>query len=459
MKQTLVLLIILFISNGLLALESDENHTNQALMKLLEELQENGTITKSVYEAILQVAKPKVSVEKTKENIIANQIEIKKLVKKEVDKATKDQVKIQVKDKLQITSNDGAFKMRIGGRLQTDSAFYDEDRLTHKNGTSLRRARIFIQGTLHHFWNYKLQYDFVRTGRDGIADAYIQYIGLPWAITIGHFKQPFSLQGTTSSKYITFMERALPHAFSPGRAIGISAKKSGYNWALNIGLFGEEGLNRANNNEDGGYAFVGRGTYAPILSDSEHLHLGFSASYRSIENANTISFNQRPESHITNRREINTGLINAKTNLSLVAEGAYTYKRASIQGEYYFTNIERDDDSNLDFSGYYVETSLFLTENMRNYSPKKGAYGKIKTSPVGSGSIGAWQIVARFSSVDLIDSDIVGGEAKNFSLGLNWYATNNIRISANYINVLDVKDGVSDGDNPKIFQLRAQAEF
>ena len=73
--------------------------------------------------------------------------------------------------------------------------------------------------------------------------------------------------------------------------------------------------------------------------------------------------------------------------------------------------------------------------------------------------VGAWQVAVRFSSVDLNDGDISGGDAENISLGLNWYATNNIRMSANYVNVLDVNGGTADGDEPEAFQMRAQVEF
>lgn len=137
-------------------------------------------------------------------------------------------------------------------------------------------------------------------------------------------------------------------------------------------------------------------------------------------------------------REVNTGSINADSNLRTVVEGAYTYGPFSLQSEYYYVDIDRDSAtlSDPDFSGYYVEGSWFLTDDMRNYSGSKGAYGKIKPgSIVGKGGIGAWQLAMRFSSVDLNDEDIFGGDAQNFSPGLNGYATNNIRMSANYIKV------------------------
>ena len=78
---------------------------------------------------------------------------------------------------------------------------------------------------------------------------------------------------------------------------------------------------------------------------------------------------------------------------------------------------------------------------------------------VGQGGFGAWQLAFRYSSLDLNDADINGGEADSFTLGLNWFATPNLRFSANYVNVLDMKGGPGSGDEPDVFQLRAQLEF
>ena len=78
---------------------------------------------------------------------------------------------------------------------------------------------------------------------------------------------------------------------------------------------------------------------------------------------------------------------------------------------------------------------------------------------VGKGGIGAWQFALRFSSLDLTDEDITGGKEENFTVGLNWYATPNIRFIANYVSVLDVDGGPEDGDEPESFQIRTQVEF
>jgi phosphate-selective porin OprO/OprP len=65
----------------------------------------------------------------------------------------------------------------------------------------------------------------------------------------------------------------------------------------------------------------------------------------------------------------------------------------------------------------------------------------------------------RYSTVDLTDADIDGGEAYAVTLGLNWYATPTLRFSANYVDVLEVDGGSHDDEEPSVFQLRSQWAF
>ena len=136
------------------------------------------------------------------------------------------------KDGLRVERKDGKIKTRWGSRIMLDwanisaeEAFEDaleaegESGPLEGTGVEFRRLRFFTSGTLYETMGYKLQVDL--TGQDvDLKDAYIDFLKVPYVannvLRIGHNKEPISLEELTSSKYITFMERALPTlAFAP----------------------------------------------------------------------------------------------------------------------------------------------------------------------------------------------------------------------------------------------------
>jgi len=86
------------------------------------------------------------------------------------------------------------------------------------------------------------------------------------------------------------------------------------------------------------------------------------------------------------------------------------------------------------------------------------------------GGIGAWEIAARYSTLNLTDSGVRGGGEKDITVGLNWYATSNVRFMLNYIKVNTDNDANGTApllpgetthghDDPSIVQARAQVDF
>lgn len=450
---TAICLLILSISHSAYA-------GNQALMELIKALHENGTIDAKTYQLVKQAAVTEDKQSVTTTSQIKQEVE--QVVVEKVSEATRNNVKINTKGKFSVASNDGDFEFRLGGRILLDAATYSEDQLRHNDGTELRRVRLFAQGKMWNDWKYKLQYDFTGGGINGIQDAYIDYTGYkPVSIKVGHFKEPFSLQNMTSSKYVPFTERATISAFAPGRNIGVQLATRGDNWTLAGGLFGQ-GRDGADSDNDEGYGLAARGTYAPMIGDSTLLHLGAAVSYRNTGSVDSVRFRERPESHVSDRRLVDTGDIDADSFTRFGFESALIHGPFSLEAEYNHLSLDRALTGNpdLDFSGYYVQGTWLITGERASYKANKGSFGKVSPSAIfGKGGLGAWQLALRFSSLDLTDADISGGEQDNFSVGLNWYTTPNIRFSANYVNVLDVNGGASDGDEPDAFQVRAQIEF
>ncbi|WP_054774212.1 porin [Methylogaea oryzae] len=237
---------------------------------------------------------------------------------------------------LEIGSNDGNFKAAIGGRLQLDGQTnwnsHNLPNATGANttnaladGTSLRRARLHAEGTFFKDYDYKFEYDFTRgpgTTAAGVTDAYIRWNALkPFALTVGQFKEPFSLEEATSNRFLTFIERNMAvNAFSDNPnayRIGAMGSYSEQRWmaagALMSESVGGSGLtcnaagtctnvngatlyntssvntngnaNRNNGSGNSSWDVTGRVAGRPWYnSETEFLHVGASGSYRTINN-------------------------------------------------------------------------------------------------------------------------------------------------------------------------------
>ena len=214
---------------------------NDAMIELLKVLKDQGTITPEAYEQLKSAAQA------DNEQNTAGQSEIKQ--------AAETLPKVETKEKLEISTPDGAFKWRIGGRLHTDAAFYNNDTgtgdtTTLSSGVDIRRARLALEATLYRHWQLKFEYDFAGNDTDvdeGIRDAYLRYLfteGWPLSITVGQYKEYLGLESITSSNDISFMERALPSRTfndiaggSDGRRIGVGVKTYGNDlWTASAGV-------------------------------------------------------------------------------------------------------------------------------------------------------------------------------------------------------------------------------
>lgn len=424
--------------------------TTDAMLDLLEVLRDKGTISDSDYQDIRKAAQTD-----------------EEQIRKNVEEATRNTVKIETGGSgLKVGTDDGEFKFQVGGRAMMDAAYTDEDSTRLGNGAELRRARLFAAGTMYRDWFYKAQLDFAG---DSVAvkDFYMGYQGFkPVKITFGNHKEPFSLEELTSSKYITFMERALPNAFAPSRNTGVSASTHGAKWGASAGYF-FDGVKNESAPKSQGWGLTGRAHFAPIAEKDRVIHLGAGAGYRGSDGANELRFRERPESHITSTRLVDTGTLPDYENMTLYnLESAMVYGPFSLQGEYMRVAVEQGaTGSDPDFSGWYVFGSYFITGEHRPYKASSGTFGRVRPgSIVGRGGHGAWELAARYSTIDLSDSGIDGGEENNITVGLNWYATPNIRFMANYIRASTdptsvAKFPAAGDEDVNIFQVRSQIDF
>lgn len=362
------------------------------------------------------------------------------------------------KDSFRLDSPDGAFQLRFGGRIQSDWAAISGDDAVEaalgdlEGGTEFRRARLFFSGLLYERVEFKAEYDFVG-GAAEFKDVYLGMVGLPvvGGVRVGHLKEPWSLEEQTSSKYLTFLERSpMNEAWSPSRNTGLLVhdERDRLTWA--VGGF-QEADDFGDAPQTDAWSFTGRVTALPWAPDAaRYLHLGAAASRRNPLD-DTARFRSRPEAHLA-PRFVDTGELAADGVTLLGLEAALVHGPFSLQGEWSQAAIDRPGAADADLAGFYVFGSWFLTGESRPYD--EGSIGRLKPArPFGDGP-GAWEVAARWSSVDLSDGGIVGGELDDLTLALNWYPYSNVRWMLNY--VLADRDGVGDAD---VVQMRFAIDF
>ncbi len=136
-------------------------------------------------------------------------------------------------------------------------------------------------------------------------------------------------------------------------------------------------------------------------------------------------------------------------------EGALVQGPWSLQAEYMQARVQRTSGPDLAFDGWYAFASWFVTGEHRRYNHKRGSFKQIRPK----GRYGAWELAARYSSIDLADQNVQGGQEDNITLGVNWYVNKNLRFMANYILVNADPNRYGDQDEPRILQFRGQYHF
>jgi phosphate-selective porin OprO and OprP len=377
-----------------------------------------------------------------------------------------------------IRSKDGNFEAHLRGRLFVDGGYLDDDDgfYDNDNATEARAARLGIEGTAWRDFGYRLEVDFADNEVD-ITDAYIDYDGEfidPAYVRVGQFKTPNSLEELTSSRFITFMERAaFTDAFDFDRRIGLGSGVGGDNWAFNAGLFGQNADDVAANE---GFAAAGRGHYAfvdPVGEDSA-IHLGSSVRFRDLDNdadGDAFRYRQRPFFHFTDTRLVDTGeLPEAENDVLLGGEAALVLGRFSLQGEAAHTWLQQDDaDDASGLWGGYLSASYLLTDDSRAYEADDGVFDRVEVSdPVHEGGAGAWEVATRFDYLALNDgaADIAGGEMYSIIAGINWYPVKHVRFMLDYafsraFNASDSPGAAVDGSSNYVHGVgaRAQVDF
>lgn len=351
----------------------------------------------------------------------------------------------------------GSFTFHPRGTIQLDYAAYKgrAGGYDYNNGTDIRRARFGFDGTAWTVWRYRIEAEFVKQNVN-LLDAYIQYAGFRnLLITIGQQKAPYGLEANGTDALNTFLERGMANntfgAVGAERRVGATVAFTPTPHIIaTVGIFGAgEGVQRNAGTPDETYGVNGRVTFEPISDVGRLVHVGASAYHVSQIAGKAITLGDRPGTRVDNGQiesvgigPVTTGTVTSQTRGVQGAtywgtEAALVYDRFSLQGEYNHLNVSRYGAvPNLNFDGYYVFGTVFLTGESRSF--RNGLPDRVKPfndfNP-SAGHWGAFELAVRYDRLNLTDRNLspLDHTADSWTGGINWYLNPNTRFIFNYI--------------------------
>ena len=348
--------------------------------------------------------------------------------------------------------NESAFN--VSGYVMLDydqyGAFYDksgnEDDTNNEDHFEIRRSKLAFQYTPKGPISAELEFtyhdEYQQQEEYELADAYINYKSSDFLeIQLGKMKEPFGLERQTGSTKITGIERSMvTTAFSPGRSIGAMLTMSEPHYSMAFGLFEEDTSGAVQ-------AATSRMTYGFINPNQTQKHLGLSLSHRDLKDQE-FQIKERGEANSADN-VIRSAKFDAKSQYIIQLESAWFTQQLRLQSEISYSSIEQVNGVNWAYSGFYVQASYLFNKGQYQYKNNK-----IKTKV----KKGAWELVGRYSGLDLQDNDI-GSEASVLLLGANYYINKQFKLMANILLPEISGNTVDDDQSGNGVSMRAQYVF
>jgi phosphate-selective porin OprO/OprP len=358
---------------------------------------------------------------------------------------------------LTFESEDQRFKFWFDNRVYFDMAYFPTKDVYNPigNGVNIRRARFAVKTRVWKHWGGEIDLDFAGAVME-MKDMYVQYFFMngnkDWGhIKAGNFKEGFSMEETTTSRYVSFIERSLMSKMTPSRHLGIAYTQWGKKWLFIGGVsFAKTGepddvaFTKDKNKKAGideGYALTGRLVFTPIRDDEKVLHIGGAYSYRtpitSAEIYKGIRYSTRTMSSINRKKYLDTDdIINVDATTLYNVELAAAYKNFVFQAEYTGSTLKGTDlggETGIEqakFEGAYAQVGWLIFGGKYNYNGREGEFTQVSRGK----DWGDVELLFRFDYVNWNDFDakIYGGAANVYTLGVNYHVNNNVKFMLDY---------------------------
>jgi len=367
------------------------------------------------------------------------------------------------------------YKFWMDNRVQMDGAYYFnlkngmliDGKPAMAGGVSMRRVRMAAKAQIDKDWYGEVDLNFAN-GVFELEDAYVLYTGLKgFEFKAGNFKEDFSMDQTTTSRYSTFMERPMVvQTFAPSRHIGLQVNwlaaswlraSAGVSWQLIDNAdtrFNVEEFNKQGKGMDANY--TGKIVWMPWGSELyKGLHIGYNASYRGArktdddrDGADAIGrgyqgnyFSTRNATAINRIKFLSIEYYGVKHDILQGFELAGYKDGFRFQGEYIMNHSIMDEDyarptTNMEtkfFHGFYVQGSYLLFGGKQRYDVTQSEF----TQPSRGRTWGDIELMFRYDFMNLnseklrAGSELMGGSGENYALGVVFHVNNNVKMMLN----------------------------
>lgn len=251
---------------------------------------------------------------------------------------------------------------------------------------------------------------------------------------VGKQKEPINMDRSMTMVQIPSQERyAAADAMFPTRNVGItlygSMPDQRVSWST--GIF-NDWLTEGEDFNESATQGVGRVTWVPYLSEDENTILHVGAGLRYTDAKQGLAYSSRPEVG-NSPKFVDTGFFEAESSALYNTELGWRSGPYWLMAEYSDNRIDAPTVDDPNFTGYHLSAAWSLSGEMRPYRMNRGVFGGLPVAhTVPGGGAGAVELGVRYSTLDLNDGGIDGGEIDVSTVQLNWWLTQSMAVSLNY---------------------------
>jgi phosphate-selective porin OprO/OprP len=357
-------------------------------------------------------------------------------------------------DGFYLRTTDQQFQLRLTGQIQSDyRQFLDTGDRFDVDTFQIRRARFGLEANLLKYYEFRFLPEFGQ-GQTRLQDSYINvHYWDAFQVEGGKFKQPFSYEQLIQDRFVPFMERSLIDQLVPARDIGImlhGEKLLGdrVDWGMSYSNGEINGDTDNNDLKD----FAARIVVRPFkgieaLSFLDLLQIGI-AGTTGVQQEQMTNFVLRTPAGVPFFSYLTTVRADGLRN-RWSPEASYFLGGFGIAAQYFHQNqVFRAPNGttlvNVPATGFYVMATYLLTgEKRTTYSEAIDPIRPFDPRP-GCMGLGAWELVARVSRLNLGGDVFAPGSARladptrysrgatEMTLGFNWYLNKWVRTQFNW---------------------------